>query len=115
MSTKASEPSSSRRRALGSVRSQSTTTRGTYGVRSTVAEVLSGTAVTWPSARPPRLASRLTEIVAWLTNPENVVDWGSFFERAFFATPGKRGEGTVASAARWGIEVVGRRSALVAA
>ena len=43
MSTNASVPSSSRRLASCDVRSQSTTTRGTYGVRSTDVEVLSGT------------------------------------------------------------------------
>ena len=52
MSTKASVPSSSRHRAVGSVRSQSTTTRGTNGVRSTVGGLVSGTAVTCPPSAP---------------------------------------------------------------
>ena len=50
MSTNASVPSSSRRRASGETRSQSTTTRGTYGVRST--DVVSETAVTRSLSMP---------------------------------------------------------------
>src|SRR5919197_5988272 len=85
MSTKTSVPSSSRRRASGASRSQSTTTRGTNGVRSTAGAV-SGVAINTPSIHE----AGPNDIVARLTKPKNLSDWSRSASRT--GIEGERGE-----------------------